>query len=161
MTRAELIAERRAELRYKHLPTFWHRVLLLDAPTDCWDWLGSLTLDGYGVLKVDNRQVYAHRHAWELLRAEIPERMTIDHLCLNKACCNPMHLEVVTREENSLRGEKNRIVRTGGRVLAARDRCKNDHPYIEGSYRLVGGTRVYRRCARNRFQKFKDRRRGA
>jgi hypothetical protein len=76
-----------------------------DPTTGCWVFTGrSKTTDGYG--RVADRweggktkMVYPHRVAYEHFKGEIPEGLTIDHLCKNKACCNPEHLEAVTRRE--------------------------------------------------------------
>lgn len=65
----------------------------------CWIWQGARHHKGYGNL----RGRMAHRISWEIHVGEIPDKMTIDHLCLNKLCVNPNHLEVVTNQENKRR----------------------------------------------------------
>lgn len=70
--------------------------------SDCWEWQGNLNPKGYGKT---GRGAYAHRWFWEYAVGSIPSGMTIDHLCKNKRCVNPDHLEVVTRAENTLRGD--------------------------------------------------------
>lgn len=76
---------------------FWSSV---DKTTDCWTWTRSKR-NGYGQFAITSKDVrYAHRHAWELLRGEIPEGMMLDHICGNRACCNPDHLRVVTNAQN-------------------------------------------------------------
>jgi hypothetical protein len=152
--RAEVIASERGRLRYKRTP-FWERVLVGD-PGSCWEWLGAIGNHGYGVLG-DGR--LAHRVAYELLREPIPLELTVDHLCLTKLCCNPMHMEVTTRSENSRRGEKNRKVRSGGGWMALRPACKNGHVYQPGSYRMDGRRRVCLACQSARMATFKERRR--
>src|SRR5690606_41377855 len=57
----------------------------------------------YGRISINNTATYAHRVAWELLMGPIPEGLTIDHLCHNKLCVNPDHLEPVTFGENASR----------------------------------------------------------
>lgn len=79
---------------------FWARV---DKTGRCWLWTGRKDVNGYGDILFKGRRSLVHRVAWMLLRGEIPEAMTIDHLCMNKACVNPDHLEVVTRGENARR----------------------------------------------------------
>lgn len=72
---------------------------------DCLEWTGGKNR-GYGAVRVgsrtDNslRQVSAHRFAYEMIVGPIPDGLTIDHLCRNKACWNWLHLEPVTNREN-------------------------------------------------------------
>lgn len=67
----------------------------------CWRWLGPHSVGGYGFLRnADGGQDYAHRAAYRLFVGEIPPGLEIDHLCRNKGCANPDHLEAVTHAEN-------------------------------------------------------------
>ncbi len=77
---------------------------LLNAVTGCVDWTGSMTEKGYGIVEWDGRTWRAHRVAYVLENGPIPEGMQLDHLCRNRRCINPTHLEVVTSRENTLRG---------------------------------------------------------
>jgi hypothetical protein len=70
----------------------------------CWEWSGSRSAAGYGNVWVDGRQRYAHRVMYELLVGPIPAGLQIDHLCRNRSCVNPGHMEPVTSKENTLRG---------------------------------------------------------
>ncbi|WP_314221287.1 HNH endonuclease signature motif containing protein [Streptomyces zaehneri] len=99
----------------------------------CWEWTCSKTPDGYGRFTADNRSYYSHREAFKASGRRIPEGWTIDHLCQNKACCNPDHLSPVTRSENSRRARnaywiafmkdhfaaRNVLQKIGGTVLEA------------------------------------------
>jgi HNH endonuclease len=71
--------------------------------TGCWTWTGRLSQDGYGRFKVGGRRVPAARWTYERWVGPIPKGMEPDHLCLNRACVNPMCLEIVTHRENILR----------------------------------------------------------
>lgn len=79
---------------------FWSYV---DASGDCWEWTGLLSQDGYGRITIKGRNRTAHRVAWEWLVGPIEEE-TLDHLCRNRPCVNPDHLEPVSAAENTMRG---------------------------------------------------------
>lgn len=72
-------------------------------PEECWVWRGTLSSDGYASMSLNRKKTRAHRFAYELLVGVIPEGLTLDHLCLNKVCVNPAHLEPVTFGENARR----------------------------------------------------------
>lgn len=74
----------------------------------CWVWQKSLAR-GYGKLRVDGKTVSAHRYFYEKFIGPIPVGMTIDHVCKNKKCCNPKHLEVVTQAENNRRRSSTKL----------------------------------------------------
>lgn len=81
---------------------FWVKV---DRRSDgCWQWLGSLDQNSYGQF-TDNGTTRAHRWSYVHWRGPIPDGFTLDHLCRNKACVNPHHVEAVTRSENIRRGK--------------------------------------------------------
>lgn len=76
---------------------------------DCWTWLGAKTGAGYGAIGAGRRTggtVYVHRATYLLLVGPIPTGLELDHLCRNRACCNPDHLEPVTRQTNVDRGAR-------------------------------------------------------
>lgn len=84
---------------------FWTRVRKVES--GCWEWTANLTAAGYGMLNVGNGKYgYAHRYSWEHMRGPIPAGLTIDHLCRNRRCVNPDHLEPVTQAENNRRARE-------------------------------------------------------
>lgn len=72
--------------------------------TGCWDWIGGIGSHGYGALWDGRQMTVAHRVMYELVVGPIPDGLDIDHLCRNRACVNPAHMEPVTRGENLRRG---------------------------------------------------------
>lgn len=85
---------------------FWGKVSKRSVG-ECWTWSGALTTDGYGILGLGKREegnVLSHRYSYILHRGEIVPGLEIDHLCRNRACVNPWHLETVTRRTNWIRG---------------------------------------------------------
>ena len=80
------------------------------APGPCWRWKGGTNPAGYGWFYLTGgrnaRCVMAHRYIFQCYNGSIDKNLTIDHLCANKLCVNPEHLEQVPREENYKRGSK-------------------------------------------------------
>lgn len=70
----------------------------------CWIWRGWNSANGYGKVKIGGRAHMAHRAIYECLVGPIPAGRVLDHLCRNRACCNPAHMEPVTVRENTRRG---------------------------------------------------------
>lgn len=116
----------------------WSRV---EHSGDCWLWTGA-TANGYGRIRIGGRSVSTHRAAYELLIGPIPDGLQIDHLCRNKLCCNPAHLEPVTVRENLLRGD------TFNARNAAKTVCHLGHPLSGDNLYIAVGRRHCRTCRR-------------
>lgn len=116
----------------------------------CWEWTGSLSSGGYGRTHFAGATIVVHRMAYEAHVGPIPEGLQIDHLCRNRACCNPAHLEPVTAQVNILRGE------TIAASRAAQTHCVNGHEFTERNTRIRDGRhRTCIECTRIRARAYK------
>lgn len=113
-------------------------------PSPCWVWQGTLK-DGYGRYWENSRAYRAHRVSYELFRGRIPADKVLDHLCRNRACVNPQHLDLVPQRTNILRGA-NHVA-----AQAQRTHCPAGHAYdAANTYRDSQGRRYCRACQRER-----------
>lgn len=124
--------------------SFWLRT---EAKGDCIEWIKARNANGYGWVYYNARARLTHRVAYELSVGPIPDGLQIDHLCRNRACCNPYHLEPVTLSENVRRGMAAERAREIG---AAKTHCKRGHEFTpDNTYRQPGtGRRSCRTCKR-------------
>ena len=108
-----------------------------DAKTGCWIWSGTIAGNGYGIMRMPERKtMVAHRFVFLSVGRVIPVGMELDHLCRNRRCVNPDHLEPVTHSENMLRA-----FAAAGRASI----CKYGHP-LDGIRSRSGGGRYCKQC---------------
>lgn len=102
-------------------------------PNGCWEWAGT-HLKGYAIGHWGTETIRVYRRLWEIENGPVPEGLEIDHLCKNRGCCNPDHLEAVTHQEN---------VR---RAWADQTHCRNGHLRSEAGQYVSGGVATCREC---------------
>lgn len=117
----------------------------------CWEFQGALR-NGYGAVGEGLKVKYVHRITYEHTRGPIPEGLIVDHLCMNRRCCNPDHLEAITRAENNMRALKAR----GFDITE--DQCRYGHPYSEDNTYWHKGGRHCRQCRADRDRERQERR---
>jgi hypothetical protein len=120
-------------------------------PRECILWRGCRDRDGYGAKWINGKRVMVHRWAYERAFGAIPSGMQIDHLCRNRACYRPDHLEAISRLENIRRA-------------AWRDTCRRGHAMTPANISWQSGRRKCRAChveacARSRQRKRETRQR--
>ena len=119
----------------------WRNVEVAD--NGCWIYTGYLDREGYGRIAMNawetgGKAIYRGTHAWvwESINGPIPSGLEPDHLCREKTCCNPDHLEIVTHQVNAQRRS------------AQITHCPQDHPYDEANtYVDPTGRRHCRTCS--------------
>ncbi len=121
---------------------FWRFVTQRD---DCWVWTGSKN-NGYGHFWNGAGRTYAHRWAYESMVGEIPDGLTLDHLCRVRACVNPSHLDPTPIRVNTLRGN------AVSAINARRTGCRFGHPFT-----VLGGRRVCRECRKAARTRYRER----
>ncbi len=117
---------------------FWSKVQKTDS---CWNWTGAKDVGGYGRFKVGRLVRAAHRLAYEAAKGTIPDGLQLDHLCRNRGCVNPDHVEAVEPKTNVLRGDGLTAMR------AKQTRCFRGHELTaENLLPRTDGRRQCRSC---------------
>ena len=134
-------------LTTRDIDRFWGQVAFRQ--WGCWEWRGALAKKGYAHFWLVNSPRIGHRISYQITRGPIPDGLTIAHLCRNKKCVNPSHLEVATIRKSVLRG-------FGVTAMNARKRyCLRGHPLFGPNlYTYPNGGRSCRTCKKASMQKF-------
>jgi HNH endonuclease len=136
----------------RQFPRFWSKVdlhgpIMPGMGSRCWQWMRAVDKDGYGWFwySMEEGARHAHRVAYELLIGPIPDGLTIDHLCRNVRCVNPIHMEPVTNAVNIQRGISGILA---GQRMAAKQFCPHGHAYDEANTYVnpITGKRACRAC---------------
>ena len=128
--------------------------------TGCWEWTLYISERGYGKLYHKGRTHAAHKFFYEICFGPVPEGLELDHLCRNRWCCNPDHLEAVTHAENVRRG-------LAGKWQSTKTSCINGHEFTkQNTYRpeptnRQPARRVCRQCNKEKVRRFRYRARVA
>ena len=126
------------DLDYLKGKDWWSKVLVGE-PDECWPWRQSTASHGYGQTWDGKTVKLSHRVAWALHHdRQVPDGMTVDHICHNRPCCNPAHLQLLTNVDNATKNKQGEKVE-----------CPRGHPYEgENLYVCPKGHRRCRECAR-------------
>jgi hypothetical protein len=126
---------------------FWSKVQPCPM-SGCWIWTGAINEStGYGIVTRGTRsqgRTSVHRHAYETLVGPIPQELVSDHKCRVRVCCNPQHIEPVTQQVNTLRGD----ARFNGEKNRIKTHCPQGHAYDAANTYTHRGKRYCRECVR-------------
>lgn len=137
---------------------FWAKVAVGDQ--GCWEWTAARTSAGYGRAwdPQTGAVTYAHRLAYGRLVGPIPDGLELDHLCRNRACCNPAHLEAVSHSVNVQRGTAWHGIAA---ARAEQTHCVNGHEFTAENTYVSSGKKRQRHCRTCRYDRQKAARRAA
>lgn len=124
-----------------------------DVETGCWLWVGRRNPEGYGLISGWPGGTLAHRYAYTYMHGPIGDGLVIDHLCRNRPCVNPYHMEAVTFAENVARGAA-----PGQALWRPPTHCVHGHEFTdENTYRPPGDP-TQRMCRQCRTRRARERR---
>jgi hypothetical protein len=103
---------------------FWEKI---DASGDCWEWRAYRNPEGYGIIRYRGKNERAHRVSYEFRRGAIPPGMELDHLCRNRGCVRPSHLEPVSHQDNGLRARVSSLICKRGHAMTPDNVVVREH----------------------------------
>lgn len=147
------------QFKEKDVARFWSKVKK-GKDTECWIWTAGSRGKGYGNFWIEGATENAHRLSYYMAHGPVPEGLELDHICRNRSCVNPAHLQPVTKSENNLRGDNPRLSSERAKARhAARTHCKHGHEFTEENtainYRNGFKIRSCRTCSRAVQQRWK------
>lgn len=135
---------------------FWNKVDKGSDPNGCWLWMGIRINSGYGRIMSEGRHQLVHRVSYQLAVGSIPPDMVIDHLCRNRLCVNPQHLEPVTQHENNQRAIPfmSAAAKKRHKEAPPLTHCPSGHPYTPDNIYIVAGRRRCKTCQKARTRAY-------
>lgn len=130
---------------------FWEKVFP-EPNTGCWLWGGAWCSEGYGSFRMGGKTVKVHRLSFITLGSLIPSGLQLDHLCRQRSCVNPDHLEPVTARENVRRGNG------PAGINSRKTECDFGHPFdVDNTRYDPDGKRNCKKCDARRTRDYLER----
>ena len=130
--------------------SFYNKFIKL--PNGCWKWTAKIhKITGYGNIGYNEKHYLAHRVSYLIHKGDIPKNLVIDHICNNRYCVNPNHLQAITLRENILKGN------SPFAINKRKTHCKNGHSLFgDNLYICPKGKRGCRICRTNAVKRFQN-----
>ncbi len=118
----------------------WKFIKIPKDPNGCWIWIGCFHWNGYGQLTFDHEHYRSHRFVYEYLVDQIPKGIELHHVCENRRCVNPFHLQPLTPKEHMMKGMGI------GRINIEKTHCNHGHKFTKENIINYNGWRYCRKC---------------